>query len=162
MQGIAGIASDYEGYIAPIQIGMLAHSILNEKQFEELYWPYMKKAIDFCAEKNIRILLYCEAEVLRLAEFLQEIPKGLAILQHEKDDIFELRKRLPNMALMGGMPLDVLGNASPKECVDHAKKLIDTLGDGFVLCQNKMGCTKNDINRENLLAVNEFALNYNY
>jgi hypothetical protein len=159
---IAAAASDSEGYIAPMSIAMLAHSVLNVKQFEELYWPYMKKVIDFCAEKKIRLGLYCEAEILRFAEFFQEIPKGLAILQHEQDDIFELREKLPNIALMGGMPLAMLGHATEKECVDHAKKLIDTLGEGFVLCQDKMGLSKGDIRRENLIAVNEFARNYNY
>jgi hypothetical protein len=162
LPGIAEAALNHEGYVAPVSLPMLAHSVLNEKQFEELYWPYTKKVIDFCVEKNIRIAFYCEAEILRFAEYFQDIPKGLAILQHEQDDVFELRKKLPNIALMGGMPLSMLGHAKPQECVDYAKKLIDTLGDGFVLCQDKMGLSKNDIKRENLLAVNEFARNYNY
>jgi hypothetical protein len=149
-----------EGYVAPIQIAMLSHSVLNNKQFEELYWPYLKKIIDFCVANKLRMFFYQEAEILRLAEFFQDIPRGLAIMQHEQDNITEIRKRLPNMALMGGMPLDMLGHASPQECVDYAKKLIDTMGDGFILGQDKLGSAKSDILRENLLAVNEFARSY--
>jgi hypothetical protein len=160
MQNVLSFAHDYEGYVAPMQIAMLAHSMLNQKQFEDLYWRYVKPVVDFAIENNIRIVFYCEAEILRFAEYFQDIPRGLALLQHEQDDIFELRKRLPNIALMGGMPLTMLGNSSKQECIDYAKKLIDGLGDGFVLCQDKMGLIKTDIKRENLLAVNEVARNY--
>jgi hypothetical protein len=157
-----GIESDYTGFIEPLSIAFLAHSILSVDQFGELYWPYVKKMIDAAIVHKKQIALYCESALLRFAEFFQDVPKGTLLVHLEQDDIFEVRKKLPNIALAGGMPAELLGSGTKEQCVDYAKKLIDTLGDGFVLSQNKMMSYKNDAKRENLIAVNEFARSYQY
>jgi hypothetical protein len=154
--------TDYTGFIAPVMISFLGHSTLSVSQFEELYWPYVKKTMDMAVKYNKPVYSICESEMLRFSEFFQDIPKGILLFHLEQDDIFEIRKKLPNIALAGGMPLDLLGHGTKKECVDYAKKLIDTMGDGFVLSQNKSLCYHNDAKRENVLAVNEFARTYQY
>jgi hypothetical protein len=156
------LEGDYTGYVAPLEIGFLGHSILNVEQFGELHWPYVKKVLDAAVKAKKPVFLYCESTMLRFAEFFQDIPKGTLLIHLEQDDIFEVRKRLPNIALAGGMPTDLLGLGTKKQCVDYAKMLIDTLGDGFVLSQNKMISFRNDAKRENILAVNEFVRTYQY
>jgi hypothetical protein len=156
------IAADYAGFVAPIMLGFLGHSVLSVDQYGELYWPYIKKILDAAMKHKKTVWCYCEGSMLRFAEFFQDIPCGVALMHLEQDDIFEVRKKLPNIALAGGMPTDLLGYGTQEECVDYAKKLIDTLGDGFVLSQNKMMSFRNDAKRENLLAVNEFARTYRY
>jgi hypothetical protein len=153
---------DYTGYTAPITTAFLGHSILSVDQFGELYWPYVKKVLDTAIKHKKPVFCFCESTMLRFAEFFQDVPKGVLLLHLEQDDIFEFRKKLPNIALSGGMPTDLLGHGTKEQCVDYAKKLIDTLGDGFVLSQNKMMSFRNDAKRENLLAVNEFARTYQY
>lgn len=154
--------ADHTGYVASVMIALLGHSLLSVDQFRDFYWPYLKKLLDVAIRHKIKIYCYCESTVLRFVEFFQDVPKGILLFQVEQDDIFELRKKLPNIALSGGMPADMLGYATKEECVDYAKKLIDTLGDGFVLSQNKMMSFRNDARRENVLAVNEFAKTYQY
>jgi hypothetical protein len=156
------VEADYTGFVAPIMLGFLGHNILSVDQFGELYWPYVKKILDTAAEHKKPVYCFCESTMLRFAEFFQDIPRGVLLLHLEQDDIFEIRKKLPHIALAGGMPADLLGHGTKEECVDYAKKLIDTLGDGFVLSQNKMMSFRNDAKRENLLAVNEFARTYQY
>jgi hypothetical protein len=156
------MVADYTGYVAPLMLAFLGHSILSVDQFRELYWPYLKKVLETVVSHKKTIFCYCESTMLRFAEFFQDVPKGVLLLHVEQDDIFEVRKRLPNVALAGGMPTDLLGHGTKEQCVDYAKKLIDTLGDGFVLSQNKMISFRNDTKRENLLAVNEFSRNYQY
>lgn len=151
---------DQPGYISAVSCPVLAHSALNTKQFEEYYWRHLKLMIDAAIKHNKRIYLFCEAEILRFAEFFEDVPKGVLMMHLEQDDIFEFRKRLPNIAVAGGMPTELLGRGTREACVDYAKKLIDELGDGFVLCQNKMISYRNDCTRENLLAVCDFARNY--
>jgi hypothetical protein len=153
---------DYTGYVTPLYIAFLGHSLLSVDQFGELYWPYLKKILDTAEEHKKPIYCFCESTMLRFVEFFQDVPKGVLLIHLEQDDIFEIRKRLPNIALAGGMPTDLLGHGTKEQCVDYAKKLIDTLGDGFVLSQDKMISYRNDAKRENLLAVNEFARNYQY
>lgn len=54
-------SEDREGYIAPITFIHLGTSILNTKQFEELYWPYMKKIIDVAAAHGKKVSVLCES-----------------------------------------------------------------------------------------------------
>ena len=82
-------------------------------------------------------------------------------MQVEMDDIYELRKLYPNIALWGGLPVDLLGNGTPEQCVDAAKKAINELGEGFVLMPNKMLSYKYDCRPENLKAVSEYVHTYN-
>ena len=146
--------------IASIGTTFLGHSILSPKQFEELYWPYLQYLFDAAIANKKRVYIFCESTMMRFVEFFQDIPKGVLMILLEQDDIFEMRKRLPNVALAGGMKTSLLGYSTKQACVDYAKKLIDELGDGFVMSQDKMISYRNDIRRENLVAVNEFVRNY--
>ena len=80
----------------------------------------------------------------------------------ENDDIFEMKKKLPNITFAGGMPCELLYSGTKQQCIDYAKKLIDEVGyDGsYIFSQNRMVSFKNDCNAENLLAVNNFVREY--
>ena len=157
-----GVKRDFHDTVAAVGTTFLGHSILSVKQFEEFYWPYLKYMIDAAIANNKKMYIHCESTMIRFAEFFQDIPKGVLLILLEQDDIFEMRKRLPNVALAGGMKTSLLGYGTKEQCVEYAKELIDTLGEGFVLSQDKMISYRNDIQRENLLAVNAFVRNYSY
>jgi len=154
------LATDGYGAFAHVGLAFLAHSILSHSQFEELYWPYVKRVIDAAAAANKRVFVFCESEMLRFADFFEDVPKGVVLIHPEQDDIFEFRRRLPNIVLAGGMPASLLGGGTKAECVDYAKRLIDELGEGFVFSTNKMMSYRNDAKRENLLAVMDFVRSY--
>ena len=156
----ASIPIDGSRTVADYYTPFLGHSMLSTSQFGELYWPYLKKAIDFAAANNRTIYCFCESTMERFTEYFEEVPKGVLIIHLEQDDIFTIRKKLPNIALAGGMPTSLLGHGSKEQCVDYAKKLIDELGDGFAISQNKMLSFRDDATRENLIAVNDFVRNY--
>lgn len=80
----------------------------------------------------------------------------------EKDDVFELRKAFPNVAISGGMPTALLGRGTPEQCVDRVKELADGLGDGFMLSQDKMISFRNDCKRENLQAVCDYLQTFRW
>ncbi len=154
------LAADTSAYLGDAYTSFMGWSILNEKQFDELYWSFFKRVFDVLINKDKKLFLMSEATLLRFSDFFQDIPKGRLLVQIEQDNIFEVRKRLPNLAIAGGMSPELLGHSTPQQCVDYTKKLIDELGDGFVLSQTKMMSYRSDCKRENLLAVNDFARNY--
>jgi hypothetical protein len=156
----ANLAGDHTGFIAPVCFLFLGHSILNPTQFGELYYPYFKKVLDLSIAAKKPLYAFCESTILRFAEYFEDIPKGALMIHLEQDDIFEVRKRLPNIALSGGMTTGLLGHGTKEECVTQAKKLVDGLGVGFAMSQDKMMSFRNDAKRENLIAVNEFLRNY--
>ncbi|MBQ7737829.1 MAG: hypothetical protein IJT62_08360 [Oscillospiraceae bacterium] len=151
---------DTSPYLGDAYTSFMGWSILNEKQFDKFYWPYFIRVFSKMLENDKKLFLMSEATLLRFADHFDDIPKGRLMVQLEQDDIFAVRKRLPNMSIAGGMSPELLGRGTPDECVAYTKKLIDELGNGFVLSQTKMMSYASDCKRENLLAVNNFALNY--
>ena len=143
-------------------ITFLAHSVMGNKQFERFYWSVYKDYIDLAVKYNAPIYQFTEATLLRFADFFDDVPKGTIVAHLEQDDIFETRKRLPNIALAGGMPTTMLYQGTIEQCVDYAKKLIDELGaeGGYLFSQNKMMTYANDAKRENLMAVVDFVNSY--
>ncbi len=141
---------------------LLAHNFMSPAQWEEFYWPYLKKVLDVLAEKKCNCALFMEGAMLRFADYFKDYPKGLITILPEQDDVFELRKTLPNVAILGGMKNALLGRGTRQECLDLAKRLIDELGadGGYMFSQDKMGSYRNDANPENLKAVCDFVLEY--
>lgn len=154
------LSQDSSMYVCDTYMAIIGYGILSEKQFGEIYWPTVKTVLDLLDKADKTMYVFCEGEMLRYADYFQDIPKGRIVLHVENDDIFEVRKRLPGLCLAGGMKVELLGNGTPQECVDYAKKLIDELGDGYIFSENKMLSFKNDCKRENLLAVREFVRDY--
>jgi len=159
---LASDGPDTEKYCFDASIMMLAHNILNPKQFERFYWPSLKRLLDAYAEKGMNVRIFAEGSILRYAEHFADYPKGTLTFHLEQDDPFEFRKALPNAAIMGGMTTDLLWNGTEEECVTHAKRLIDGLGadGGLILSENKMLSYRNDAKSENLLAVTRFVNEY--
>ena len=149
-------------YCFDSSILMLAHTIMNKKQFERFYWPYLKELLDAYAEKKMNIRIFTEGAILRFAEYFKDYPKGVLTFHLEQDDPFEFREALPNVAIMGGMTTDLLSAATPEECVNYAKRLCDELGKegGFIFSENKMLSYRNDAKSENMLAVSKFVNDY--
>ncbi len=156
------LKSNTSSFVCDSFTGFLGHSILSEKQFGEFYWPYFKRVLDKLSEKNKTMFIFCESTMLRFSDFFNDIPKGRLMIHLEQDNIFEIHKKLPNICFVGGMPVDLLGNGTPQQCIDYAKKLIDELGDGYILSANKLASFRYDSKRENILAINELVQNYKH
>lgn len=154
------LAAGEKNYIADVYFAIISHEVLNQKQFDEFYVPYMNQILSQTAEAGKMVFIYIEDAIARFADYFRDVPVGSAIMHLEMDDIFEMRKLLPNMPLAGGMTTDILGHGTPEECVERARKLCSEMGPGYIMSQNKMLSFKNDCRRENLLAVNDFVRNF--
>ncbi len=159
-----GMCVGHGGYY-DVFLSSLAHTILNPKQVERLIINPWRKQIDLCVEKDKHLQGTVEGDwAFRagIGEFLNEYPKGTMIVEVETDDPFEIRKKLPNIGIMGGLNAEVLGQGTPQQCVDMAKKAIDELGTdgGLLLTPNKMLAYKHDLTPENFRAVTDFVASY--
>ncbi len=149
-----------ERYITQAFLGALGHSVLNEKQFEKFYWPTFKAIVETMHEYGYQLGLQWQAVLSSRIDFFKELPKHSLKIEIE-EDIFEIRKLLPDQCLMGGMPIEYLGSATKEEAVDYVKKVVTELGgNGIILAANKTMAFEHDGKRENLLAMLEFAKNY--
>ena len=146
------------GYCFDMLVAVLAHTILNMKQWEMFYWPPLKRIIDEVVAKNKTIQLFVEGSFLRFADYFKDYPKGHIGLQVESDDILEVRRAFPNCCVIGGMTSQLLGQGTREQCVDRVKFLVDELGpQGFILGQDKMMSYRMDANPANVLAVCDYV-----
>lgn len=145
-----------------IMLGSLAHVILSEKHFEKLIYANIKKIFQCATEHGKQVHMNTEGSILRFADFFREFPKGTLNCIIEMDDPVEIRKQIPNIAITGGLSVDVMGNGTPQECVDMAKRAIDALAvdGGLWLSPNKFVTYDYDMKSENLSAVCDFVLDY--
>ncbi len=154
-----GIKNHYD-----CSIGALAHTVINDKHCEKLYIEPWRKFINKVEEKDKGIYCNIEGGFLgrNLADFFNEYKKGTLNIAVEMDDPYEVRKQCPNVAIFGGLSVDILGNSTPEASVAMAKKAIDELGadGGLYLGPNKMVSYAYDMTSENIKAVSEFTSTY--
>jgi len=158
----ASLKKDTSMYMNDTMTALLAHTMLSQKQWDEFYWPYQKQYFDAILASGKNVMVYVEDSIIRFKEYFQDYPKGFLTIVPERDDVFELREAIPNATIVGGISTQLLGNGTPEECVERTKRVIDGMGDGFVLGQDKMVSFRNDCRRENLLAVCDYVQNFRW
>lgn len=144
---------------------MLAHIILNPKQFERYYWPQLKRIAKVAEERDKLVFLFIEGSSKRFWDFFREFPKDRFVLLSELDDVYEMKEALPNCVIAGGMPTDLLGRGTPEQCVDMTKRLINDLGGAdhrYIFSTGKMISFPNDCRRENLSAICDYLSGLSY
>lgn len=141
---------------------MLAHTIMNPKQFERFYWKYAKKRWDYLAEKKLKVYIHIEGTILTFLDYLREIQANLAGIMIEQDDPKVIKEALPNITLCGGFPSTLLGRGTKEQCLDKAKQMLEDLAyDGrYIYTTDKMISYANDVKEENQLAVLDFFKKY--
>ncbi len=150
-----------EDFAFDVQGGCLSYTLLSIPQWEEFYWPTFKAGLEAVCETGKTEYLFIQGDFTRFLDYFQDLPKGHICIHVENGDFREIRKRLPNIALAGGMPIALLGERSKEECIDYARALLDDIGTtGFIFSQDKILSYANDAKRENLLAVTEFVREY--
>lgn len=156
------VQTDTSMCMSDTMVPMLAHTMMNQKQWETFYWPYMKQILDTLLAGKKTVMIYLENSLIRFKDYFSDYPKGFLTVVPELDPVTELRQALPNVTIIGGMTSDLLGRGTAEACVDEAKRLIAEMGDGFILGQNKMMSFRNDCRRENLTAVCEYVQEFRW
>jgi len=146
-----------------VRTAVMAHNLLSPKQFEDYYWPSLKKILDATVEGGKLAYLYIQGSFKRFWDYLKDYPKGHFAIYTELDDVYEMRRALPNITAAGGIPVSMLGNASKEACVAYVRRLVEELGadGGFILSEDKMVSFPHDARPENLRAVCDFIQTYN-
>lgn len=149
-----------ENYCFDLSEGFLFHNFVNIKQWDKYAWAYLKPVIDIAVEKDKAMQVSFQGTMMRFRDYFADYPKGYLTVVSEQDDIFGMRRDLPNVALSGGMRNEVLGYGTKEDCLNLAQKLIDELGGegGFMMTNDKIGSFWADAKPENLKAVCDYVI----
>jgi hypothetical protein len=138
-----------------------ASSMVNQKIWDKLVWPYMKELAELVAAKGKIPIMHLDASWDRDIERFKELPAKTIILNTDgMTDLRRAKKLLgDHAAFMGDVPVQMLAVSSKEEVADYAKRLIDDVGpQGLFLCP---GCDAPATAKfENMAAIYETAQKY--
>lgn len=144
---------------------MLGHILLNPKQFEKFYWPYLEKIGKAAEELDKLVFVFAEGSIAPYYDFFQQLPKDRFVILSELDDVRDVKKNLPNCVACGGPGTNLLYGGTPEENIEYVAKLIEEVGGDdhrFVFSPSKMISFPNDCKRENLAAVCQYLNSIHY
>ena len=137
---------------------------IRKSDFEKFWWPTYKKVVDPIIAEGGRIFMKSEGRCGHILDVLKDCPKSSFILQLDmEDDPYKVYEKIGDHATIAcGITTNQLKCLSKQECLDIAKKAIDTFapGGGFIFTTDKTLISENDVNPENLFAVYQFAHEY--
>ncbi|MFA0814718.1 MAG: uroporphyrinogen decarboxylase family protein [Anaerofustis sp.] len=133
---------------------------LRPKDFEKLYFPFMKRMAEDLIQNGYRMMFYMENDWAPYLDMLQDMPKGPIFGMFEYGNIKTIKEKVGNrFCIGGGMPVNLLKMGTKDQCIDAAKKCLDELAPGgnYVFGLDKNLLSKEDAKIENLAAVCEYV-----
>lgn len=132
---------------------------MSRAQFDKFFWPTCKRHILKYIELGAKVIIAFEGKCSHVYDCLLELPKGSVILIIEDSDMVQAKKDIGHhVTICGGLPIQLLKDGTPQQCVDQVKRMIQECasGGGFMLTMDKAPLSANDVNPENLRAVTEY------
>ena len=137
-------------------------TFMRPKDFEELWWPALKRQWDGLASEGYRCGAFLEHNWDGLLDYIQDLPVG-SVFTFEYTDPALLKKKLGGkMVLANGFPIKYLSQYSKEEAADKTKEFLDIIAvdGGYMFGLDKSILCAADCKLENLEAVAKTVLEY--
>jgi len=138
-----------------------ADGFISNKQFEEFYWPTLKKVIMGLIDEGCVPFLYAEGSYNSRLELIKDdLPKGKTLWGFDQTDMAKAKEIIGDVAcIAGNVPTPMLTVGAPKDVEDYVKRLIETCGDGggFIVMN---GAVIDEAKPENVKAMIEATKKY--
>ncbi|MGD8522137.1 MAG: uroporphyrinogen decarboxylase family protein [Desulfobacterales bacterium] len=149
------------GHIMPfIPLHKGADGFMSDEQFQDFYWPTLRKLIIGLINEGMVPQLFAEGSYNERLEVIGDIPKGKAVWWFDRTDMKRAKKTVGKVAcLAGNMPLDLLCTGTPDQVKTYCKNLIDEAGadGGFIFSS---GAGMQGSKPENVKTMMTFAKEY--
>lgn len=136
---------------------------LRPKDFEKLYYPFLKRMTQDLFDSGHRPMIYCENDWEPYLDYLQDMPDGEIYTIFEAGNLKKIKEELGHkFCIGGGMPVNLLKHGTEGQCIDAAKKCLDELapGGGYVFSFDMNLNNKGDAKFENVAAVCNYIHTY--
>lgn len=121
---------------------------ISEKAFTQCYWTTFKEMVDYLVENGQTVRLWCERDWMRYLDYLALLPDNVC-LYFELGDAKLAKEKLGTKKVISGLyPSEMFRTATPDECADKAKEIMDTLapGGGYIFCFDRGVLSLQDAN----------------
>jgi hypothetical protein len=138
-----------------VPIGFWMHRgcvpFVNPKTFESHYWPTLKPIIEEFWKHGHQTLFYAEGKWQYHLQTFRELPDRSIVFHCDKDDIFEVHRRLHDkFALSGGVPNVLLSYGKPAEVRAFCERVICEVAVDGGYIMDAGAIMQDDTNVENL------------
>jgi len=137
-------------------------TFMRPKDFENLWYPALKRQWDGYASEGYRNGAFLEHNWDILLDYVADLPVG-SYFTFETTDAKLIKEKLgKKMVLASGFPIEYLSQCTPEEAADKTKEWLDIMavGGNYSFGLNKSILVAADCNLENLKAVAEAAYKY--
>ncbi len=112
-----------------------ADGFMSPKQFEQFYWPYLKKLIEDLVNANLVPMPFFEGTYEQRIDYLQDLPAGKCIGWFDRSDLNLLKEKLGDiMCVAAGMPASLLQTGTVESVRKQTKEAVNTFeGKGFIM-----------------------------
>jgi hypothetical protein len=116
-----------------------APCLISPAMWQRFVWPYFSRIVHEVVDSGLIALLHLDSDWSRELARFKELPGRRCIMALDGEtDIYRAKKVLGgHMCLMGDIPAAMLYMGKPDEVYRYCTKLIQTLGEGFIL---QSGC----------------------
>ena len=117
----------------PLHCGV--DNFMSVKNYEEHYWPCLKRCIDAAVAADLTPIIFCEGKYNTRLDIIKNVEPGKVIYIFEDVDWAEAKKKLGDSAcIAGGMNTHTLMNGTPADVEEETKRMLDILapGGGFI------------------------------
>lgn len=130
--GVAQASGNKQIFI-PLHRG--ADGFMSPKQFEQFYWPYLKKLTEDLVNAGLTPMPFFEGTYEQRIDYLQDLPVGKCIGWFDRSDLQLLKDKLGDiMCVAGGMPASLLQTGTVESVREQTKEAINTFGGkGFIM-----------------------------
>lgn len=139
-----------------------AGGFMSNAQFEEFYWPSLKKVMMALIDEDLLPMPFFEGNYTPRLKYLAELPPGKVLGHFDIIDLEEAKKALKDvMCFWGNVPAQLLVTGTPDQTRDYVKKLIDTFGDtGGLIVDGAVEGVPPEAKPENVEAMTETVFEY--
>ena len=130
------------------------------KQFEEFYWPTLRKLMGILIDNGFVPNLLLEGDFTSRLEIIKDVPPGTCIYHFEHIDMEKAKKVLGGRVCMRGcVPIHIMTLGTPDDVKKAVKEQIDILGEGGGYIMDTTMASE-QIKPENMKALMDFTKEY--
>jgi uroporphyrinogen-III decarboxylase len=135
-------------------------SFMSDKQFEEFYWPGLRKIMMAMIDEGLVPMPFAEGKFTRRLKQIADTPKSGVMWWFDQTDMAEAKKYLGDICcIIGNVPTSVMKTGTVEQVKENCRKLIEVCGagGGYILAA---GASLDNGKFENFKAMQESASQY--